>query len=308
LAEAYEIAATYDYMDSVFRATFGEHADITCALYNGEAKTLEQAQRDKHAYIFEALRFKRGQRILDIGCGWGPLLDAARRLGCQATGLTLSPRQAEACRRAGLDVRVLDWRDADSRTLGTFDAVASVGAFEHFCSPEEHEAGEQEGVYARFFELCANLLGDSGRLYLQTMTLGERAPALREVSLSAPRGSDAYVLAVLMRFYPGSFPPVGLAQIERCASPWFSVRSVLNGRADYLRTMQAWNRIWVPTPRKLLALMRTLRPLLRDPDWKHRCASLWHGYNQESFRRLLLDHFRIVLERRQGAGAARTPR
>jgi cyclopropane-fatty-acyl-phospholipid synthase len=99
--------------------------------------------------------------------------------------VTLSSAQAAACRRHGLDVRLQDARQA----LGGFDAVASLGAFEHFCSPEQHAAGLQDDVYRDLFARIAELLPDRGRLYLQTMTFGRNMIAREEVDIRAPRGS-----------------------------------------------------------------------------------------------------------------------
>jgi hypothetical protein len=78
MATQQEMEATYNYMDEIFRLSLGETGDLTCAMYNGDfSKTLAQAQRDKHAYVLDALNFHTGFRMLEIGCGWGPMLEAA---------------------------------------------------------------------------------------------------------------------------------------------------------------------------------------------------------------------------------------
>lgn len=308
MADRKQMDATYNYMDELFRATFGEHADITCALYDGDfRKTLEQAQRDKHTYILDALGVVEGSRLLDVGCGWGPLLAAARRRGADALGLTLSSRQAEACRRSGFEVWVIDWKDLSPGSLGRFDAVASVGAFEHFCSEEEYLAGLQGEIYERFFRFCADLLPRGGRLFLQTMTWGRNAPPPAAVSLDAPRNSDEYALAVLRKFYPGSFPPLGMEQIERCAKGTFALGAVLDGRLDYIRTMEEWGRVWRFDLSRLGALLRTVPYALCDPDLLWKVRSLWHGYNRQCFEREVLDHRRIVLEKRTAPPLADRP-
>ena len=72
MATQKEIEATYDYMDEIFRLSLGNHADITGAMYNGDfSMTLEEAQKAKHEYILSGIHFKKGDKILDIGCGWG---------------------------------------------------------------------------------------------------------------------------------------------------------------------------------------------------------------------------------------------
>jgi cyclopropane-fatty-acyl-phospholipid synthase len=74
MATQQEMEATYNYMDEIFRLSPGETGDLTCAMYNGDfSRTLAQAQRDKHAYVLDALHVYTGFRMLDIGCGWGPI-------------------------------------------------------------------------------------------------------------------------------------------------------------------------------------------------------------------------------------------
>src|SRR5262245_12516856 len=116
MATRQEIESTYNYMDALFRLTYGTNGDISCALYHGDhSKTLQQAQYDKHAYILDAIRFKPGFSVLDIGCGWGPMLKAVTNKGGRAVGLTLSTKQAQACRRSGLNVKLQDWKAIDIR-------------------------------------------------------------------------------------------------------------------------------------------------------------------------------------------------
>ena len=107
MATQQEMEATYNYMDEIFRLSLGETGDLTCAMYNGDfSKTLAHAQRDKHAYVLDALNFHTGFRMLDIGCGWGPMLKAAEERRGQGVGLPLSTKQAEACRHNGLEAHV----------------------------------------------------------------------------------------------------------------------------------------------------------------------------------------------------------
>jgi cyclopropane-fatty-acyl-phospholipid synthase len=112
MATQQEMEATYNYMAEIFRLSLGETGDLTCAMYNGDfSKTLAQAQRDKHAYVLDALNVHTGFRMLEIGCGWGPMLKAAEERRGHGVGLTLSTKQAEACRHNGLEAHVRDWKD-----------------------------------------------------------------------------------------------------------------------------------------------------------------------------------------------------
>lgn len=301
-----EIAATYDYLDEFWRCTFGDVPDITAALFDGDsAKSLTQAQLDKHAYILNALVFAPGFRVLDIGCGWGGLLRTVRNRGGRGVGWTLSPRQAAACRRAGLDVTLTDWKTADLAAVGAVDAIASVGAFEHFCSETEYKAGKQDAIYREFFRRCAALAEGGRRLYLQTMLWGAAVPEPATISVHATPGSDGYILGLLRYFYPGSWLPSGLDQIERAASPWFSIVATRNGRLDYIETMQRWGQAAARlSPRQIVAVARLLPHAIRDRDLRYRLRSMWHSSNLECFRRRLMDHERITLHRTACPGAS----
>ena len=122
-----EIRFTYDDLDELWRKSVGEHADITAAYYAGDyGKSLAQAQGDKHRFILEGIGFRAGQRVLDIGCGWGPMLHALREKGGRGVGISLSPAQVACCRRAGLDARLLDWRELPRAAEPPFDEIVSV--------------------------------------------------------------------------------------------------------------------------------------------------------------------------------------
>src|SRR4051794_31060002 len=170
MAERADLEFTYSLIDRIVRLSLGELADFSGAKYDGDfSLTLEQAQRRKHDYVAEQIDIGPNRRILDLGCGWGPLLHYIRERGGSGVGVTLSSAQVAACRRHGLDVHLYDVRNLTHESFGAFDAVASLGAFEHFCSPDEYRAGRQEQVYRDIFARVASVLPSGGRFYLQTM-------------------------------------------------------------------------------------------------------------------------------------------
>jgi len=298
MASRQEIESTYNYMDQLFRLTYGECADISAAMFNGDfSKTLEEAQRDKHEYILDNIHCEAKSRILDVGCGWGPILNAIRNRGAKGVGVTLSTKQMEACKHNDFEVYIKDWREMTADTFGMFDGLTCVGAFEHFCSAAEYLAGQQEAIYQKFFELCHSLLPEGGRLYLQIMMWGKNAPKYEEISLNAPKDSAGYILAVLEKFYPGSWLPAGEEQVLRVAAPYFKPISLNNGRKDYIETFERWSSVWDFSLPKLWVGLKTLRYAFVDQDFSYRVRSLRNGYNKECFKREIMDHQRIVFEK-----------
>jgi len=298
MADRKDLDFTYSLIDRIFRLSLGELADFSGARYLGDfSLTLEEAQRRKHEYVAEQIGIGPGRRVLDLGCGWGPLLDYVRRRGGTGVGVTLSSAQAAACRRHGLDVRLQDARQVSREELGGFDAVASLGAFEHFCSPEDHAAGRQEAIYRDLFERIASVLPDDGRLYLQTMVFGSKMIPIEEADIHAPRGSDAHVLALMARQFPGSFLPMGRDQVVGSAEPWFELVASESGRLDYIQTIAEWRRRFAePSFRKTLLKLRLVPRWLTSADFRLAFTS-GVSANSVCFERELLDHYRLVFEK-----------
>lgn len=303
MANQKDLEFTYSLIDRIFRLSLGELADFSGAKYDGDfSLSLEQAQRQKHEYVAEQIGIAPGRRVLDLGCGWGPLLNFIRERQAAGIGVTLSSAQAQSCRRHGLDARVEDAREVTSDGFGHFDAVASLGAFEHFCSPEEYRAGRQEAVYGELFANIAELLPEGGRLYLQTMVFGRNMIDPERASIEAPRDSDEWYLALMMYQFPGSFLPFGDEQIIAAAAPHLRHVSSVSGRLDYIETIKQWRvRFAEPSLRKTLLKARLVPRYLTSPAFRLAFTS-GVSANSVCFERELLDHFRIVFEK-PAAGA-----
>jgi len=294
-----DVEQTYSPLDFIFRRSLGATGDYSGALFGGDfSLSLQEAQRRKHQRVVTALGLEKGSRVIDLGCGWGGFMTYARDRGIRGVGVTLSSRQAASCRRIGLEVHERDCRSVDGSTFGQFDGAVSLGAFEHFCSMEDAHGGRQEVVYRDFFRHAASLVPVGGRLFLQTMVFGPRMIPSQEISLSAPRESDSYAVALMAWGNPGSWLPSGLDQVLSCARGHFQALSTESGRLDYIETLGRWmaafRRFDLP---KYLAYGSVALRHLFDGTLGRYIDFLQINPNRVCFERMLFDHYRIVLQR-----------
>lgn len=213
----------YDVPSAFFSLFLDESMTYSCAVFANGARTLEEAQEAKLELVCRKLALRPGDRVLDVGCGWGSFaLHAASRHGASVTGITLSEPQARIAREraesAGLADRV-EIRVADYRELAgeRFDAVASIGMVEH--------VGEERlDDYGRHL---AAVLGPGGRL------LNHGIARLRHGGGEAGAFSERYV-------FPDAAPPHlsrALLALERAG---FTVEHVEGFAADYAETLRQW--------------------------------------------------------------------
>ncbi len=218
----------YDVSNEFFALFLDDSMTYSCALFSRGAATLEQAQVAKRELVCTKLQLREGERILDVGCGWGSfVIHAAREHGVHALGVTLSPAQAELARRrvaeAGLEdrveIRICDYRDLGRVGAGgeRFDAIASIGMVEHVGSSR---IDEYAGVLAR-------LLEPGGRL------LNHGIARLRHGDAEAGPFSERYV-------FPDA-APLHLSRIQLALErAGFETDHVEDLRQDYVDTLSAW--------------------------------------------------------------------
>jgi len=213
---AYEVGKRhYDLGNDLYQAMLGRRLVYSCG-YWAQADDLDEAQEAKLDLICRKLGLRPGQRVLDIGCGWGEALKfAAERYGVSGVGITISAEQAEFARQlcAGLpiEIRLQDYRELDE----PFDAVFSVGMFEH--------VGEKN--YRHYFEVARRCLRADGLFLLHTIG----------GNLSRHR-TDPWIARYI---FPNSMLP-SIRQIAEASEGLFVMEDWHNFGADYDRTLQAW--------------------------------------------------------------------
>jgi cyclopropane-fatty-acyl-phospholipid synthase len=229
------IAHHYDLSDEFFALWLGESLVYSCALWSPDPQdTLASAQRRKLDFFADALGV-RDAHVLDIGCGWGVLLNRfAHEHGlASGTGLTLSEAQAAFARRRqvpGVDVRVESW--VDHQPHRPYDAVACVEATEHIAS-DRLTADEKVEVYRAFFDRCAAWLRDDGRLGLQLICLDN-------VGHEGSRpGRGRFSELIRVDIFPESMP-ASLSELVLGWETHFELVQFLEHHDHYRRTFRAW--------------------------------------------------------------------
>ncbi|MFE6104643.1 class I SAM-dependent methyltransferase [Streptomyces laurentii] len=222
------ISHHYDVGNEFYELVLGPSMVYSCAYWDldGPAGTLEDAQRDKLDLIARKLRLKEGDRLLDVGCGWGSMaIHAAREYGVKVVGITLSREQAAFARKRvaeeGLadrvEIRVQDYREVPD---GPFDAISSIGMAEHVGAVR----------YREYADILYGLLKPGGRLLNHQIA---RRPEPDEAAYHVDAFIDAYV------FPDGELAPMGrtLATLEDAG---FEVRDVEAIREHYALTLRRW--------------------------------------------------------------------
>jgi len=215
----------YDLPADFFRLLLGPSMTYSCAVFSRGAGTLEEAQETKHELICTKLALRSGERVLDVGCGWGSFaLHAAARHDVKVVGITLSEPQAQFARlraeQAGLGDRV-EIRVADYRELvgERFDAVASIGMVEHV-------GAERMNEYAK---RLAGVLGPGGRL------LNHGVANLVQADPRPGPFSDRYV-------FPDGAPQPLSRVLRALEGAGFETHHVEGFRDDYAETLRRWTR------------------------------------------------------------------
>jgi cyclopropane-fatty-acyl-phospholipid synthase len=219
------VAHHYDLSNDFYKLWLDDDMQYSCAYWADGVKTLEDAQTAKKAHIAAKLALAPGQRVLDIGCGWGGMaLYLNRVAGVEVLGITLSEEQLKLARAraeaAGVADKVrfelMDYRVLAQRAPGYFDRIVSVGMFEHVGVPQ----------FDSFFRACTNLLKDDGVMLLHTIG-----------RMGSPGATDAFTRKYI---FPGGYIPALSETLAASEKVKLIHSDIENLRLHYAKTLGEW--------------------------------------------------------------------
>ncbi len=214
----------YDLGNDFYRLWLDEAMSYSCAYFHQEDDSLEKAQLQKIDHVLKKLQLRPGEKLLDIGSGWGWLIiRAAQAYGVQAKGITLSEEQygktreriAEMGLEDQVEVQLVDYRELAGR-VGQFDKISSVGMFEH--------VGKEQ--YPQFMSTVEKLLKEKGLALLHTITHQKEEPV------------DPWIERYI---FPGGYIP-SLREIVALLPEYdFHLLDIENLRMHYAKTLDSWS-------------------------------------------------------------------
>jgi cyclopropane-fatty-acyl-phospholipid synthase len=236
LEPSYEkVQAHYDLSDEFFALFLDPTMTYSCAFFERDGMTLEEAQLAKIDLALRKCELRPGMRLLDIGCGWGSTLRrAAERYGVHAVGLTLSRNQhrgvSQSLRRlpacAGrAEVRLQGWEEFSEPV----DAIVSIGAFEHFRAER----------YASFFARCRAILPAGGRMLLHAILQVDRG-TLQRLGIATRHEDVLFAKFILRYIFPGGQLCPAQTVVRHAEQAGFQVTQTQSLQPHYARTLDAW--------------------------------------------------------------------
>lgn len=246
------IEAHYDLGNEFYEQWLDGSMLYSSAVFESSTQTLESAQRNRLQIIRDKLDVSDGQRVLEVGCGWGALaLDLVNHSNAHVLGITLSPSQLEWANRAvelagkasHVELRLRDYRDVD----GQFDRIVSIEMFE----------AVGEAYWPDYFAMIKRCMASGGRTLLQVISI-------EEARFDAYRGSTDFIQRYI---FPGGFLPSDAALRRAVAEAGLKLTDVEHFGKSYARTLREWR-----------TRFHANWPAIADLGFDETFRRMWHFY------------------------------
>ncbi|KUI09549.1 SAM-dependent methyltransferase [Mycolicibacterium acapulense] len=230
-----DVQAHYDLSDEFFRLWLDPSQTYSCAYFERDDMTLEEAQRAKVDLALGKLRLEPGMTLLDVGCGWGStMMRAVEKYDVNVVGLTLSENQHAHVEKvfAGSDsprskrVLLQGWEQFDAPV----DRIVSIGAFEHFGRDRWDD----------FFTMAHRVLPDDGAMLLHTIT-ALTLPQMAEQGMPLTFSVARFVKFILTEIFPGGYLPTIELVGEHAEKAGFELTRRQSLQPHYARTLDCWS-------------------------------------------------------------------
>jgi len=229
-----QIEVSYDVSNEFFRLWLDERMHYTSASFLNEGETLEQAQENKARILMEYAEVKPNSLVLDIGCGWGAMLEYLSRQGVERShGITLSTAQREeimARKLPGVSTWVCDY--AKYEPAEKYDALISIEMVDHLCSPAQARQGKAVDLYREYFRKVAGWV-KPGAMFACQAILRDRVPRTRDDIADLKFTAD--------EIFPGGLNP-RLEELIMAVRPYWEVVELRTQRTCYGKTTGEWLR------------------------------------------------------------------
>jgi cyclopropane-fatty-acyl-phospholipid synthase len=229
-----ESQSIYDVSDEFFGLFLDPTMGYTCAYFERDDMTLEEAQNAKFDLALGKLNLEPGMTLLDIGCGWGgALVRAVEKFDVNVIGITLSRNQLEYSKaklagiptQRNIEVRLQGWEEFEDKV----DRIVTIGAFEAFKSER----------WPAFFERAYNILPDDGRMLLHTI-LAYSQKQMHERGVTLTMSDVRFTRFIYTEIFPGGQLPAQEDIFRLAQAAGFSVEKVQLLQEHYVRTLNMW--------------------------------------------------------------------
>ncbi len=266
----------YQFGHSFLEKTSGFGRDLGFNLYDGDLKKENiQAQKDKWGFVYKSLALKPGDRVIDIGCGYGDWLNYLKDKGHDVVGVNITPEQAEYAQKVyGLDVVCSNWKDISpnkelrEKLYGKFDAVTFMDTIEHYVAATDKHTRAASKIYTSMFQMASELIrsnSNNGRIFLSCLHFNKRKSMRKQ-------GFKLWLsILLLIRYHSGSYPS-GNDGLTQYAEAYFDELNRWDRTEDY-RLTGVLDRDHFQAPKvrwNLKKILRVIYLFFLDPHHIHK--------------------------------------